>query len=268
MLTEVQTKEYLDTLGFEANVAPDKETLDELILRHQSTIPFQTVTLHRTGKLPSLDSQDIYDKVVTRKLGGYCFELNKAFHELLESIGYNVHPAISRAVRGRVTRMPINHRSIIVELDDSLYSADVGFGGPMPAGAMKLEEGTEQLIEGDTYIAEQADDAWWKLDRLTQSSKDLYDDGVPARRQTELELCTAKVEEIDFDSMNHFFSQPGTLFHDHEIANLRIDGGYYGLMDNVFTKRQNGQKEVIELEDREAVDDVLAEYFGIVDADK
>ena len=268
MLTDIQVKEYLDLLGFESNPTPDKATLDELILRHQSTIPFQTVTLHRTGTLPSLDSQDVYEKVVERRLGGYCFELNKAFYELLVALGYNARPCISRAVRGREGRMPINHRGILVELDDGVYSADVGFGGPMPAGAMKLEEGCEQVIEGDTYIAEQADDTWWKLDRLTRSSKDLYDDGVPERRQTELEICTAAVEEIDFDSMNHFFSQPGTLFHDHEIANLRIDGGYYGLMDDVFTKREGGEKEVVPLEDQEAVDNVLAEYFGIVDAEK
>lgn len=264
MLSNDQVKEYLEVLGMEPDITPDKETLDELVLRHQSTIPFQTVSLHRTGTVPSNDSQDIFDKVVHRRLGGYCFELNKAFFELLIALGYDARPVISRAVRGRDSRMPINHRGMLVDIDGDTYSVDVGFGGPMPAGAMKLEEGLEQLIEGDTYIAEKGGDAWWKIDRITKASKDLYDDGAPERRQTELEVYTIPVEEIDFDSMNHFFSQPGTLFHDREIANLRIPGGYYGLMDNVFTKRANGEKEVIELDSQEAVDQVLEEYFGIV----
>ena len=117
--------------------------------------------------------------------------------KLLEALGYNVRPVICRAVRGREGRMPINHRGLIVTLDEGRYSADVGFGGPMPAGALGLFPGVEQDICGETYIAERSDHAWWKIDRITKAERDLHDDGLPARRQTELELCTAAVEEIE-----------------------------------------------------------------------
>lgn len=264
MLADDQVQKYLDRIGFEGNPHADRDTLDELVRLHQSSVPFETVTLHRSGKAPSLDVDELYRKIVEQQFGGYCFELNKLFGALLEGVGFDVRPVLSRAVRGRDGMMPINHRGMIVSLEDDLYSADVGFGGPMPSGALLLEHAVEQDINGETYIAVRHDNNWWHVDRITQSSRDLYDDNLPERRQTELALCAAKVEELDFDSLNQFFSSPGTLFRDHEIANLRTKDGYYGLKDGVLTKRVDGVKEVVELDDPEQVDQVLVNLFGMV----
>lgn len=263
MLNDAQVQAYLDRLGFEGEPRIDEETLNELILRHQSSIPFETVVLHRSGNVPSLDVDDVYTKLIEKRLGGYCFELNKGFQELLTALGFNVRPALGRAVRGRETKMPINHRGAIVRIGDDDYSADVGFGGPMPAGALKLEDGLEQDIRGELYTPYKTSDSWWNVDRITKSTADLYDDNLPVRRQTELALCTAEVDEIDFDALNQFCAQPGTLFHEHELVNLRTQGGYYALMDKVLTKRINGQKEVIELQSIDEVNEVLAEIFGM-----
>lgn len=265
MLNDNQAQAYLDRIGFACDPQIDHKTLDDLVYHHQSSIPFETVTLHRSGNTPSVEVDTLYGKIIERRFGGYCFELNKLFSELLTALGFNVQPRLSRAVRGRETRMPINHRGIIVHMDGKTYSVDVGFGGPMPAGALLLEDESEQNIRGELYIPVRVDHAWWNIDRITRSAQDLYDDEVPERRQTELALCTAHVDELDFDSLNHFFSQPGTLFHDHEIVNLRTEDGYLGLKDGVLTRRAGGKKEVIQLPDRDAVDDVLESTFGMTE---
>lgn len=263
MLADRKIQAYLDRLGFEGNPHADRRTLDRLVYLHQCSIPFETVTLHRSEKAPSLDVDDLYKKIVAQRFGGYCFELNKLFSILLSSIGFEVRPVLSRAVRGRDEVMPINHRGVLVDIEGSLYSADVGFGGPTPAGALLLEHATEQDINGETYITVRHDDAWWHIDRITQSSRDLYDDNLPQRRQTELDLCMAEVKEVDFEPLNHFFSSPGLLFRDHEIANLRTRDGYYGLKDGVLTKRTNGTKEVVGLDGPDAVNEILATLFGM-----
>lgn len=263
MLSESQARAYLDRIGFDREPRIDRQTLDELILRHQCSVPFETVTLRRRGGAPSLDSEALYGKLVEQRLGGYCFELNKAFSELLEAIGFNVRPVLCRVVRGRDGLMPINHRGILVELPEGTFSADVGFGGPMPAGALLLSHEEEQLVCGEPFLAHRVDDAWWNVDRVTRSTQDFFDDGLPERRQTELALCTAKVDEIDFDALNVFCSLPGTLFRDHDLVNLRTEDGYYGIRDNMLTKRANGRKEVIELSDRDVLDEALIELFGM-----
>lgn len=266
MLDKDQVQAYLDRIQFDGPIDYDRDTLDRFVFKHQTAVPFETVVLHRSKETPSLDIEDIYAKVVSNHGGGYCFELNKAFGALLGSLGFNVRPVLSRAVRGREGRMPINHRGLLVSLDDGIYYVDVGFGGPMPSGALKLESGVDQCINGEIYAASKSDEYWWKIERITRAELDSYDDDIEPRRQVELELCNAPVEEQDFDSLNEFFSKPGTLFRDHEIVNLRTPNGYLGYKDGVLTVRENGKKEISEM-DSDEVDAVLDEMFGLSNLD-
>lgn len=263
LLSEEQVRNYLKRLGMDREIPLTKESLDELVYAHQCSIPFETVSIHRGDGVPPADVDALYQKVIDKNLGGYCFELNKLFQELLESLGFDVRPVISRAVRGREGRMPINHRGCVVDLDGKLYSVDVGFGGPMPAGALLLEPGEDQVIADETYAVQPAEDGWLKIERVTRANLDSYDDEVPSRRQVELELCTAFVEEQDFEALNHFFSQPGTLFRDHELANLRLPDGYLGYKDGELTIRRNGQKQVRVFDSAEEADAALDESFGL-----
>ena len=138
----------------------------------------------------------------------------------------------------------------------------------MPAGALLLSHGLEQEIFGETYTPRETENSWWKIERLTQAAGDNYDDDKPVRRQVELELCTAAVEDIDFSALNLYFSQPGTLFHDHEIVNLRTRSGYVGLKDGVLTVREEGRKTVSEIDDPQKVNETLARCFGLRDVDE
>ncbi len=263
MFTQDQVQAYLDRIGFAGTPANDKETLDELVFCHQKSVPFETYDVHVFGQAPSLDEDAIYDKIVTRRRGGYCFELNKAFELLLAGLGFEARPVLSRAVRGRDGRMPINHRGLLVALEGVDYSLDVGFGGPMPAGALALVDGQEQLIRGELYTPRRVDDTWWAIERITRSKRDFFDDGVPERRQTELELCTAKVEDIDFGPLNTAFSQPGTLFRDFIVCNRRLEDGHHALKDYVLTIRDKGQKTVVEFADDDELKAGLLTYFGM-----
>ena len=229
MLDRDQVQAYLGRRGMQAAPEVSREGLDALVYAHQTRVPFETVGVHRGAGAPDLDLEALYSKVVRDGNGGYCFELNKLFEALLRALGFAARPALCRAVRGREGRMPINHRGTIVALDEELLSADVGFGGPMPAGAILLASGDDQVIAGEAYAAAPGDHSWWRIERITQAGADLYDDEVPGRRQVELELCLAAVEEVDFDALNLSWVRPGTLFHDHEIVNLRTGDGFNGV---------------------------------------
>lgn len=263
MFTEEQVRAYLDRIGYEGEAGVYKETLDELVFCHQKSVPFETYDVHVLGEAPKLDEESVYEKIVVSRRGGYCFELNKGFELLLKGLGFDARPVLSRAVRGRDGRMPINHRGMVVALDGVDYSLDVGFGGPMPAGALALVDGLEQDIRGELYTPRNIDGMWWAIDRVTRSTQDFFDDGVPVRKQTELELCLAKVEEIDFGPLNTAFSQPGTLFRDFIVCNRRLDNGHYALKDYVLTIRENGAKTVVEFADEGELKAGLLQYFGM-----
>ena len=133
MLNDVMTSTYLARIGWEGDAPVTRKTLDGLVYAHQCRVPFETADLVALGETPSLEMSDLYQKIVVDRHGGFCFELNKMFELLLRSVGFEVRPCLSRAVRGREGRMPINHRGTLVSLDGELLSVDVGFGGPLPA---------------------------------------------------------------------------------------------------------------------------------------
>lgn len=261
--SESQTEAYLERLGLALPVDKTKEMLDELIYQHQCSIPFETVGMHHCEEAPSLCLDDLFGKLITQKQGGYCFELNYAFEELLRALGYQVRPALSRTVSGRDYSVPINHRGIIIELEGRTYFADVGFGGPLAAGALLLEDAKQQEVRGELFTPRRLDETWWSIERMTQSHRDLYGITGEVRTRVEVEFSTTRVMNFDFDALNAFFSRRGTLFSETYLVNLRRPNGYYGLRDNILTIRRDGISEKRELPDVESFSQALKFYFGL-----
>lgn len=269
MLDHDQVVSYILRLGFGnesvkeiiAN-SPSVSTLDKLVDAQQTNVPFETTVINRGGLAPSLDTTDLFEKIVIKRRGGYCFELNKLFEQLLLSLGFNVRPILCRAVRGREVRMPINHRGLLISLEGVDRFADVGFGGPMPPASVVLADGAVQTFEGAAFKTVRLDETWWALMRETKSGADPFDDDRPSQWQVELELCCAKVEDDDFNSLNVAFSSPGTLFRDRLIVNLRTKTGNLALTDNKLTIRKDGKKEIIDVDDKE-IFDTLKERFDL-----
>lgn len=263
MLSDGQSHKYLCRLGVVKKDEPSRPYLDELIAAHQKSIPFETIRLHREGKLPDLSVESIFEAVIEEGLGGYCFELNTLFAALLAYLGFDVRAVLCRSVRGRDGLMPINHKGLLVTLDAHDYFVDVGFGGPMAEGSLDIGTCDEQVVNEGTYFVTPKDESWYKVERITRGAKDLHDDGAGPIRQTELEFCIANVEDLDFNSLNLAFSSPGTLFRDHEIVNLRTDGGNLAYKDGVLTIRQDGQKTIKAFDGLDAQNEALSEYFGL-----
>lgn len=261
MLTAEQVQKYLERVGLPQGVALTREGLDQLTFAHQCTIPFETLDMQGCEEPPCLDMEYLFQKVVEGNRGGYCFQLNKLFEALLKAVGFDAYPVLCRSVRGREGRMPINHRGVIVVLEGEYLFVDVGFGGPLPAGSLALQDGVEQIVRGELFIMRQIDACWWAVDRVTRAKADFFDDAVEERRQTEVEVCIAKVEEQDFVALNREFSQPGVLFRETRLANLRTENGHKSLKNDVLTIRESGQKMLLELTP-ETYGDAIREHFG------
>ena len=90
-------------------------------MEHQlCSIPFENLESFEEGKVPSLESCDIFEKIIIRKRGGYCFELNKLFYEFLGKLGFQVMPVAVRILWKKEKLPPMLHRATIVTLPDGL----------------------------------------------------------------------------------------------------------------------------------------------------
>ena len=141
-MTDINYIHYLKQLGFTESeidkaIKPDLDTLKRLQMAHLTQYPFQSLTtiLDRPN---DLEEASIYDKVVERRLGGYCYELNGLFLALLRHLGYE-----ARIITGVVIldnqlerRNARTHMAIMVTIDRQNYLVDVGFGGLVPSAPL------------------------------------------------------------------------------------------------------------------------------------
>lgn len=131
---------YLNRIGYRLPVHPNRKTLDGLVAAQLQTVAFENLD-QQLGVPVSNTLPKIYDKIVMRNRGGWCFELNGLFAWALQAIGFEVSmlAGFVGADRPEPDRVP-NHMLLRVECDGPLL-VDVGFGGG-PNAPVPLRPGT------------------------------------------------------------------------------------------------------------------------------
>ncbi|WP_313693835.1 arylamine N-acetyltransferase family protein [Halorarum halobium] len=127
-----------DAPAWHAPGGPDLDAIERLQTAHVRSVPFETlaVTGHPfdgsdDGAGVVLDLPHLYEKIVERERGGFCFELNGLAHALLADLGVDVDRVAARVVGDDGTgRPPANHHANVVEPDGRRYLVDVGMGVP------------------------------------------------------------------------------------------------------------------------------------------
>ncbi|MEV4443293.1 arylamine N-acetyltransferase [Streptomyces sp. NPDC049577] len=155
-MDSTRTDAYLRRIGAARPIAPDLEALRELQWRHLVAVPFENLSIH-LGEDIVLEGPALVGKVVERGRGGFCFELNGAFAELLTTLGYRVSLLAGRVMGpdGRFG-IPFDHLALRVEArgTDEPFLVDIGFGRnshrplrldergeqPDPAGVFRITE--------------------------------------------------------------------------------------------------------------------------------
>lgn len=168
-------KAYLQRIGIaETPSEPSPETLGLLQLAQARHIPFENMDL-LTGKVPDLDPDALWRKLVENRRGGYCFEVNALFGMALSALGFEAMPIMARVRNGAPRGGPRSHRAFIVTISDQKYLADCGFGGGAPFAPMRLDQTGPQEIMGETYrvrrdeatqeevLERQVPDGWYGL---------------------------------------------------------------------------------------------------------
>ena len=80
---------YLAKLGMEVQ-SPSRDYLDNLVRAHQCIIPFENLAVTLWNEPVSIEPHALMDKLLHKKRGGYCFELNGLFrHSCISPWQYN-----------------------------------------------------------------------------------------------------------------------------------------------------------------------------------
>jgi N-hydroxyarylamine O-acetyltransferase len=150
-LDSLDVDAYLVRIGLRAAPSIDAAGLAELQLAHLRTVPFENIDVY-DGIEVRTDLAWSINKVINRRRGGWCFEVNGAFAALLQALGFDV-TMLGAAVLLDGPNAVVDHLTLEVTLD-SAYLVDVGFGnsfitpldlnrsGPQDGGS-----GTFELID-------------------------------------------------------------------------------------------------------------------------
>jgi N-hydroxyarylamine O-acetyltransferase len=256
-------KAYLQRLGVAPRMveAPNLEVLAHLQRVHLTTIPFETFAItgdpygEREGEGIVLAVPHLYTKIVERKRGGYCFELNGLFYALLSAIGYDVHRVAARMVSEGAIRIPANHQVIVVDLDQP-FVVDVGLGPPRIREPLPLD-GTPRTDEvGVTWriVASERPDATYRAEYRTTDAtgwtpRYVFDDEPRPLRY--------------FDATNDYFqSAPESPFTGEPTIALSTEMGYRKLSGDTF-EEVSGDEHHERTVTGDAWHEVLEQKFGL-----
>jgi N-hydroxyarylamine O-acetyltransferase len=239
---------YLARIGLAgAQTAPTAAWLDRLVHAQLTHIPFDDLDVWARGDCPSLGIVDLFEKIVVRRRGGYCFELNSLFCAFLRALGYDACPVIVCIVQDRDCIPPPAHCAVLCTLAGARYFCDVGYGGRVPDGAVKLDCGVHHGYrvgrEGDFFLLERATDAGAERIMLFRDTPALPVELLP---------------------LNYHVSQrPDSVFRRVPMLNLRLPDGSVTVQGDAFRCHTAAQRIERTIADADELRALLPRYFGI-----
>ncbi|HEY1259169.1 MAG TPA: arylamine N-acetyltransferase [Stellaceae bacterium] len=245
---------YCARIGYSGAREPCLAVLQALVAAHTVAIPFENldVLLKRPIRL---DRPSLYRKLVRERRGGYCFEHNLLLLDVLTRFGFRAVGLAARVQWGRAPGAvgPRTHMLLRVDLPDSLYLADVGFGGLTPTAPLALAPGPEQATPHETFRLVAAEGEFDLEARLGGAWASLY------------RFSLQPQFPVDYEVANWFTStHPASLFVNHLIASRATAGRRHALFNNRYTVRgRDGGIERKVLPDAAALHSILDREFGI-----
>jgi arylamine N-acetyltransferase len=277
LLNVNQLEQYLSFLnvaiGDDTN--RDLELLAKLQRTHVQTIVFNNAALvfppavAMYNRTISLQFSDVFEKVVIRRHGGYCFELNLLFAELLRALGFEIWTGAARVCRASPnnwTNFGLTHMIIFVELEKKRYLVDVGFAhsyAPFPIQVTEPLESEEaqrslglRLVKGPSS-KHVGVPSGWKFQKYSKSQQEWVNEYF----FQEIEYYPADFRLASFfvgNNSDHWMNQKFLAARDTDHGRITMFENELKIFsvvdDSVKVTKLNGNDEIAA---------VLEEHFSI-----
>ena len=161
-MTHEQIEQYLSRIGIDHAERPSADFLARLHYAHLQNVPYENLDI-LAGIPLSLAVPDLFDKIVLRRRGGFCFELNRLFGELLRDLGFVVTDYVARYWGGGDGTVPKRrHHVLRAGTSDGEFLCDVGVGARIPLYPVPYESGRVSEQCGMAYMLRD-DDLFGKM---------------------------------------------------------------------------------------------------------
>ena len=245
----MQPADYLARIEYTGPFCPTLPVLRAIHRAHLTHIPYENLDIHLDRPLV-LDLPTVFDKLVTRRRGGWCYEMNGLLAWALRELGFRVS-MLSAAVNpgDETARANRDHLVLRIDLDQS-WLADTGFGTgffeplPLHAGSHRQGFHMHSLTSEGSYWVYRNDPSIGNCFVFSENPREWHDF---ADRAQWLQTSPASW----FTTLTASFRR-------------RPDGVIQSLRGRVLTLYGAFGKERQILETRAAYADVLNTHFGLV----
>jgi N-hydroxyarylamine O-acetyltransferase len=244
---------YLARIGMdETGIVADIAGLKMLQRQHLLNVPFENLDI-RWKRPIVLDTDAFYRKIVEQNRGGFCYELNGLFNELLREIGFETRLLSARVSEGQGNFSPeYDHAAILVIIGEMQYIADVGFGA-FSTEPLQFVTDTEQHDDSGTFIVKHHDDGSFEVAKLEE---------LGWRSEFKFKPFGHDLSEFEEMCLWHQTS-PDSHFMKNKICSLMTLTGRKTLTDKKFIVTSDTGKTETEIASEEEFERVLMKEFGI-----
>jgi N-hydroxyarylamine O-acetyltransferase len=251
-----EVEQYFARIAYVGPRQPSVQLLHALTAAHSERIPFENLDV-LLGRVIDLSDDAVFDKLVVRKRGGYCFEQNALLMRVLSALGFEVTPL---SARGRIFWPdrsfipPRTHLLLQVLLDGERWLTDVGMGASSLTAAIRFELDREQSTPHDTR-------------RVVRNGEKYFHQVCYGEQWVDVcEMTGEEMPVIDRIVSNWYTSaHPDSHFKSRMIvARAGEEGRRYTLVDGELKQRErDGQSTTQTIDSPELLLEILASRFGI-----
>jgi N-hydroxyarylamine O-acetyltransferase len=245
---------YLDRINYHGPLAPTAETLRELQVSHLLTVPFENLSIHARQPIV-LDDNALFEKIVKRRRGGFCYEANGLFAALLRALGFDVKMLSAGVAKAAEEFGPdFDHMALMVTLDER-WLVDVGFGDSFLEPLLFDKRGAQG--QGERAYRIDSDGRYLILMRR--------DDVADGEWKAQYRFTLRPYEYSDYEEMCRYHqTSPQSHFTRGRICSIATPDGRVTLGEMRLIITRNGERQERALANEEEYAAMLRELFGIV----
>ena len=241
---------YLERIGYSGSREPTAGTLRRIHRAHLLAVPFENLDIP-LGLPIVLSLPAFYDKIVQRRRGGFCYELNGLFGWLLERLGFSVVMLSARVFNAGRPGPEFDHLLLLVELEERLI-ADVGFGDSF-LEPLRLDAGEEDNQQGSSYSLTGTDsERVLRRRRAGSGWEPQYAFSLTPRRLDEFSVMCQRQQ-----------TSPESIFTRKAVCSLATPNGRITLSNGRLIVTAGGRREETKLASEGEYRALLKTRFGI-----
>ena len=241
---------YLGALGLTRRQA-DLDFLKKLNQGHVASLAFSSVG-PLLGNDLSLDSRSLFERIVVKRRGGYCFEHNGLMYQALGELGFTVRLYLARVIYNQDIHPGLTHRITLAEIDGSHYVVDVGFGPLGPYLPVKMSGEVSREAWREFWIAEPEPGVFHMQTRKDGKPFSLYKFELNRYGQADCEV-------------GHFYSHkhPKASFTNHLVVSIITDHAVQSIRNHEFRTEDSTGESVTPIRDDKELKNILDRHFNI-----